>query len=232
MSEQSAAESKKSNGCVKIAVVLVVLVILLIGGCRFFHRSVSSAPQHAAELPGTPGPTPSSGTPTPPAIEARATPKPPSYEEWFIQSVRQYQTGLPPEGDEARMAYNRSERARGISNSLPGVRTLSGWNGILRKVQTTIDGRVAIAIELPESNILLQTWGDVVSDTGAGTLIEQKSELYDRLRGIAVGTPVAFDGEFLPDKDDWVKEGSKTGREGLISPKFIVRFADVKSLGK
>jgi hypothetical protein len=146
--------------------------------------------------------------------------------------VRNYEKGLPADADEARISYNRGERARAISNALPGVRTLSGWNGILRKVQSTIDGKAAIAIELPGSNILLQTWSDAVSDAGAGTLIEQKSELYSRLRKLAIGTPVSFDGEFLADKNDWVKEGSKTAMEGLTSPKFIVHFTDVKSLGK
>jgi len=131
-----------------------------------------------------------------------------------------------------RMSYLRGERSRAISNSLPGIRTLSGWTGILRKTHTTMNGKAAIAIELPGSNILLQTWSDAVSDAGAGTLIEQKSELYGRLRGIAIGAPVSFDGEFLEDKDDWVKEGSKTVREGMITPKFIVRFKDVKSLSK
>jgi len=123
-------------------------------------QSPRSAPNPSAGQPVTPGPSPIATTPTPPPLEARATPKPPSYEEWFIQSVRQYETGVPAEGDEARISYNRGERARGISNSLPGIRTLSGWNGILRKVQSTIDGKVAIAIELPGSNILLQTWSD------------------------------------------------------------------------
>ena len=233
MTALSAPEPKKSNGYVKAAVVLVLLVIFLIGGCRFLRRTPrSAAPSHSAEQPVTSGPSPIATTPTPPLVEPRATPRPPSYEEWFIQSVRQYETGLPAEDDKARMSYNRSERARGISNSLPGLRTLSGWNGILRKVQSTIDGRVAMAIELPGSNILLQTWSDAISDAGAGTLIEQKSELYSRLRGLAIGTPVSFDFEFLEDKDDWVKEGSKTVKEGMTSPKFIVRFTDVKSFGK
>jgi len=220
----------ESNGFVKTAVVLVLLVILLIGGCRFLRRTPrSAAPSHFPEQPVTPGPSPIATTPTLPLVEPRATPKPPSYEEWFIQSVRQYEGPLPADVDEARIAYNRAERARGISNSLPGIRTLSGWSGILRKVQPTVDGRLAIAIELPGTNILLQTWSDPISDVRAGTLIEQKAALYSRLRGLAIGTPVSFDFEFLEDKDDWVKEGSKTVREGMTSPKFIVRFTDVKS---
>ena len=230
MTEEKAPEPKKSHGWIKTAVVLVVLALLLIRGCRFLHKAPQPAPKHAVEQPVTPGPSPTTRTPTPPPLEARATPKPPSYEEWFIHSVQQYETGVPAEGDDDRLSYNRGERARGISNSLPGVRTLSGWNGILRKVQSTINGRVAIAIELPGSNILLQTWSDAISDAGAGTLIEQKTELYGRLRGVVIGAPVSFDGEFLEDKDDWVKEGSKTVREGLTSPKFIVRFTDVKSI--
>ena len=232
MTEQSAPEPKKANDWVKTAVVLAILLLLLIGGCRFLRRAHRSAANHSAGQPATPGPSPIATTPTPPPLGAIATPKPPSYEEWFIHSVQQYETGVPAEGDDDRLSYNRGERARGISNSLPGVRTLSGWNGILRKVQSTINGRVAIAIELPGSNILLQTWSDAISDAGAGTLIEQKSELYSRLRKLAIGTPVSFDGEFLADKSDWVKEGSKTAMEGLTSPKFIVHFTDVKSLGK
>ena len=231
LSDFPGAAHEDSRGCVRTAVVLIVLAMLMIGGCRFCRRTVPSEAKPAAEQPGPATPPPITAIPsTPPALEARATPKPPSYEDWFIQSVRQWETGLPAEITEARMSYIRSERRLGISNSLPGVLTISGWTGTLRKVQPTIDGRLAIAIELPDSNILLQTWGDALSDAGAGTLIEQKSELYGRLRSLAIGTPVSFDGEFLKDKDDWVKEGSKTVREGMASPKFIVHFTDVKGL--
>jgi hypothetical protein len=212
--------------------VIAGLLILFIGRCVFFRGASHSGAKHDVQefRATTPSPTPSISTA--PSVEVRATPKPPSYEEWFIQSCRQYETGDPAEGDEARMSYNRSERSRGISNSLPGVRTISGWTGNLQKAQTTVDGRLAIAIELPDSNILLQTWGDAAADAGTGTLIGQKTELYGRIRGLAIGSPVSFDGEFLEDKDDWVKEGSKTVLEGMISPKFIVHFTDVKSLRK
>jgi GYF domain 2 len=228
----TAAGPESSKGCVKAVAVMAGLAILLIGGCVCLRVIFRSGAKHAPEQPGAAGPSPASAASTPPPIVAGPTPKPPSYEEWFISSVEHYKTRFPAAHDDAERAYARKERSREISNALPGVRTLSGWTGSLRKVETTIEGRLAIAIELPNTNILLQTWPDAAADAGAGTLIEKNSELYRRLRAMAAGSPVTFDGDFLEDKDDWVKEGSKTVLEGMVSPRFIVRFKDVKNLAK
>jgi len=211
------------------AIVILILLLLLIGGCRFLRHPKSTP---VAEQPATPSPAPATAPAGPPEIKPGPPPTPPPYEAYFIQSVKQYQKGLSPTADAAQIKGIRDERARGISNSLPGVRTIENWTGIVRKIQPVTGGKLAIAIELPETTILVQTWPDLLSDAGSDTLIDPKSELSQRLHGMAVGAPVSFDGEFLPDPDDWVKEGSKTPNEGIVSPKYILHFKDVRRAGK
>jgi hypothetical protein len=212
--------------------IILVLLLLLIGGCFFIRKGRAPRAKPLVEASGptvTPAPV---HVAAPPAADLRPTPTPINYEAYFIESVRRFQTGVPAEGDKDRLQYNRGERARGVSNALPGVRKLTGWIGTLHKIQPLPGGKAAMAIELPETTILLQTWGDESSDSGAGTLIDQKSDLYHSLAGLKVGMPVFFDGEFLEDKDDWCKEGSKSVTEGFMSPKYIVRFREVRSARK
>ena len=210
--------------------IILLLLLLLIGGCFFLRRGHAPRSKPLAEVPA-PVETAAPGHPAmPAAAEVRPTPTPINYEAYFINSVRMYQKDPPT--DDAQMENIRGDRARGVSNSLPGYRTLTGWIGTLHQIQSLPGGKAAIAIELPESTILLQTWGDEISDAGAGTLIDQKSDLFRTVAGLKVGAPVFFDGDFLEDKNDWCKEGSKTVREGFISPKYIVRFKEVRSARK
>jgi hypothetical protein len=225
----SALDFSQSPNHRKIGWIILILLLLLIGGCFFLRRN---------RMPRTKPPgesiraeTPAASPPAQPAAaDVRPTPTPINYEAYFIQSVKMFQSNPP--ADDARLENNRGERARGISNSLPGTRTLTGWIGTLHQIQPLPGGKVAIAIELPESTILLRTWSDVVSDAGAGTLIDQKSDLYHTASALKVGAPVFFDGEFLEDKTDWAKEGSESVREGFTSPKYIVRFKEIRSARK
>jgi hypothetical protein len=223
------AGTSKSNTRSKIIAIILILAFLLIGSCVFhrFSRRKAKPPEERVAAAAQP----SGGVaPAKTAAEVRPLPTPPQYEKWFIDSVKGAESGGSSAPDEQRIADLRSDRARAISNALPGVRTITEWTGNVRKVQTVPGGKAALVIELPEPTILLQTWGDPISDTGAGTLIDESSNLYRQLKAMKPGTPVSFSGEFLQSTEDWCKEGSKSPREGLTSPKFILRFSEVKSL--
>ena len=222
------SESSKSNGRSKVIAIVLILLFLLIGGC-VFHRIFGHKAKVAEEVVSHPEPTPGETAVKGPA-DVRPTPTPPPYEKWFIGSVAQYEKNPPADLDDKRIAYLRGERARGISNALPGVRTITEWTGTLSKVQTVPGGKASLVITLPDPTIVFQTWGDPISDAAAGTLIDEKSDLYRALKALKAGTPVSFDGEFLESAEDWCKEASKTPQEGLMSPKFIVRFSAVRSL--
>jgi hypothetical protein len=221
------SESSKSNIRSKVIAIILILLFLLIGGC-VFHR-IFGRKAKVAEAVSRPEPTPG-GTAVKGAAHVQPTPTPPPYEKWFIENVSQYEKNAPADADAKGIAYFRSERALAISHGLPGVRTITEWTGTLSKVQTVPGGKASIIIALPDPTIVFQTWGDPISDAAAGTLIDEKSDLYRKLKAMKAGTPVSFDGEFLESAEDWCKEASKTPREGLMSPKFIVRFGAVKSL--
>ncbi|HEY3902136.1 MAG TPA: hypothetical protein VGM54_26220 [Chthoniobacter sp.] len=221
------SESSKSNVRSKVIAIILILLFLLIGGC-VFHRIFGRKAKVAEEVVSRPAATPS-GTAAKGTAGVRPPPPPPPYEKWFIDSVSQYEKNSP--SDEKQIAYLRGERARAISNALPGVRTITAWTGTLRKVETVAGGKASVVIALPDPTIVLQTWGNPISDAAAGTLIDEKSDLYRQLKAMKDGTPVSFDGQFLESAEDWCKEASKTPQEGLMSPKFIVRFGAVRSLG-
>jgi hypothetical protein len=222
----NSSESSKSSGRSKVIAIILILLFLLIGGCVFHHIFGRKA-KVAEEVPSRPEPTPS-GTAAKPAADARPMPTPPQYEKWFIDSVSGFEKNPP--ADEKQIADARSERARRISDALPGVRKITEWTGTLRKVQTVSGGKASVVIALPDPTIVFQTWGDPISDAAANTLIDENSDLYRKLKAMKAGTLVSFDGEFLESTEDWCKEVSKSPREGLISPKFIVRFGAVRSL--
>ncbi|HEY2343874.1 MAG TPA: DUF4339 domain-containing protein [Chthoniobacteraceae bacterium] len=217
-------EPDDSHGLAKTIAIIILLLLLLIGGCRFLHRSHSKS---TAESTATPAPIPTPGPPGAPVPISAFIFPPPNYEQWFVENVENFKTRYPAARDDNERSYGRSERALSISHALPGVRTLDQWVGILRKADPTLTGKLAVVVEIPKGD-LLQTWPDPVSDIGSNTLIDKDSDLYKRIRAIPIGSPILFDFEFLEDKNDFVKEGSKTVLEGMVSPKFIVRFKEMK----
>ena len=220
-------ESSQSNSRSKVIAIILILLFLLIGGC-VFHRIFGHKAKVAEVVAPQSVVTPSGTPPVKGAADVSPAPTPPPYEKWFIESVSQYEKNPPADTDEKGIAYLRGERARAISNALPGVRKITEWTGTLSKVQTVPGGKASVVITLPDPTIVFQTWGDPISDAAAGTLIDEKSDLYRKLKAMKAGTPVSFDGEFLESAEDWCKEASKTPREGLMSPKFIVRFGAVR----
>jgi hypothetical protein len=223
------SEPSKSNGRSKAIAIVLILLFLLIGGCVFHHlfrRKGKVVEEHGGTGGGTPTGTPAARH----AAEVPPTPTPPPYEKWFMDNVKRFEDNPPPDTDKERIRAARSDRALFISRALPGVHTITDWKGTFRKLQSVPGGKAALVIELPEPTILVQTWGDPISDATAGTLIDEHSELYKKLKSLKPGTPVSFDGEFLESADDWCLEGSKSPHEGLLSPKFIVKFSAVRSL--
>jgi hypothetical protein len=114
-----------------------------------------------------------------------------------------------------------------MTQSPEAQKSLDQWVGVLRKADSAANGKLAVVVEIPNSDIL-ETWPNPTSDVGANTLVEKNSDLYNHIHAIPIGSPVLFDFEFLENKDDWVKEGSKTVLEGMVSPKFVVRFKEMK----
>jgi hypothetical protein len=222
------ATAQKGKRSSKLIAALVVLALLLIGGCVFFRTISHSKGRLDSPRPDTPDAGANAKSSTPPPSPAGPTPTPPNYETWFIESVTRFESSVPAGSSQATIDHNRQERWLGIMHAFPGVRSLTGWVGTLRKADKTLDGRLAVAIELPSSNILVQSWPDPISDAGAGTLIDSKSDDSQRLRGLRIGSPVVFDVEFVESKEDWIKEGSKTVVEGFSSPKFIAHIKNLK----
>ncbi len=92
---------------------------------------------------------------------------------------------------------------------------------------TTSGGDAAIVIQLPRSSIRVRTWNNTFSDVLGATLIKHGSSLYNQIAVLSKGNAVKFEGSFLIDVRDWVKEASVTENGSMTEPEFLFRFADV-----
>ena len=152
-------------------------------------------------------------------------PTPPA-EAQFISTVERYISLYKSASNELQKSSLRTQRAKELEG-LVRDRNISGWVGTLREMTTTSGGDAAIVIQLPRSSIRVRTWNNTFSDVLGATLIKHGSSLYNQIAVLSKGNAVKFEGSFLIDVRDWVKEASVTENGSMTEPEFLFRFADV-----
>jgi len=121
----------------------------------------------------------------------------------------------------------KATRDEGICRVLASVNfRAQDWIGTVTKVDSNSDGKGVLAISI-SNNVRLQTWNNDLSDIEDNTLIQPRTELFQRASLLKEGQLVSFSGSFIPEREDCIKESSMTLRGKLDDPEFVFRFASV-----
>lgn len=128
--------------------------------------------------------------------------------------------------NELKKSAIRTDRKNKLKNSEISHK-ITNWIGTLVDLSTNSDGKAYITVRiLPD--IEIKTWNNALSDIADNTLIEQSSELYNKLMNMKKGQRVKFSGMFVLSGDDFFKETSMTESGAMESPEFLFKFSDVQ----
>lgn len=145
----------------------------------------------------------------------------------FIKTVESHYQPYKDAPNELKGSAERTARKEALSKQLTSMK-VTNWSGTLQSLDTNSEGKGAIVIKLDNSDIEVATWNNALSDIGDKTLIENNSPLYKAVSDLAKGDHVVFSGEFLPADKDYITEASMTENGSMTSPRFVVRFSEVK----
>lgn len=146
----------------------------------------------------------------------------------FIEKVEFFYSLYREAPNELKKSALRTQRKQVISNLLSN-RKVSGWIGTLEDMQTNSEGKAFIEIKLEGAkSITIKTWNNLLSDVFDNTLIENGTELYNAISNLTEGDLIIFNGTFISDDSDYIKEASITERGSMTDPEFIMKFTNVK----
>jgi hypothetical protein len=150
----------------------------------------------------------------------------PADEARFIAKVSSFVSDYNSAPNTLVKSTLRATRGEELRKILPEM-NFAGWVGTLKDVTTTSGGDVAVAIELPGSVITVQTLTKTFADVSAHTLIPHDSPLVGQVTALAKGDKVNFDGSFILDGIDWIKELSANEHDSMTKPDYLVRFKEI-----
>ncbi|WP_132073632.1 hypothetical protein [Sinorhizobium americanum] len=150
----------------------------------------------------------------------------PEQQSRFLSVTTDYSDRFRSAANELQQSAMRDERRAALVKALGSQRSVNGWIGTIRRLETTSEGKAILAVRLsPDADIM--TWNNALSDIADGTLIDKGTPLYEALLNMSVGDSVAVSGSFFPSAEDGVKETSLTIRGSMSEPEFLFRFQDV-----
>lgn len=189
------------------------LIVLLIAiRSRSSHDSQHSTSSASADIANT--------TVVPPL------PYPPT-EKAFISAVTSFVPTYNEAANELKKSALRTQRGFELRRALNDKRKFAGWVGRLTDMETTGDGKAGVRIQVARK-LHLKTWNNELSDVGDRTLIEQSDPLYAAIADLKEGDVVQISGEFLPSRQDFIKETSLTEEGAMTDPEFLVRFSAIQ----
>lgn len=130
--------------------------------------------------------------------------------------------------NELKKSAVRADRRAALEAALGDERTFENWTGTLKSMGTNSDGKAHVSIQSAKGEFFVKTWNNSLSDAGDNTLIDQSSPLFVTIAELSKGDRVVFSGEFLPSKQDWIRESSMTEAGSVEEPEFVARITDVK----
>jgi hypothetical protein len=150
----------------------------------------------------------------------------PADEAQFISKVTSFVSDYNSAPNMLAKSTLRAARGEELRKVMPNL-NFAGWVGTLKDVQTTPTGETAIAIQLPGSNITVRTLNKRFADVSAHTLIAGDSPLAGRVSALSKGDKINFDGSFVLDGIDWIKEISANELDSMTKPEYLVQFKDL-----
>ena len=117
-------------------------------------------------------------------------------------------------------------RARAICQALSD-REVTDWVGTVERLWSNNEGRGVLSVRV--SDILsVETMNNAFSDIDYNTLIPVGSKVQQEAMALHQGERVTFSGNFVPDKDDCIKENSLTVSGDMTEPAFLFRFSAIR----
>lgn len=160
------------------------------------------------------------------AVAGGATSLLPEAQSRFLAVTAEFSDRFRLATNELQQSVQRDERRAALVEALGSRRSVAGWLGSIRRLETNSDGNAILAVRL-SPNTEIATWNNALSDIADGTLIKKGTPLYSRLLNMSVGDTVAVSGNFFPSDADGVKETSLTIRGSMNEPEFLFHFQDV-----
>ena len=144
----------------------------------------------------------------------------------FISKINSFVSNYNSAVNKLAKSTLRSARGAELRQVLPDLNFI-GWVGTVQEVTKTPTGETAIAIQLPGSSITVRTLNNKFGDVSTHTLIEADSPLAGKVGALAKGDKVNFDGSFILDGVDWIKEIGANEHDSMTKPEYLVAFKDL-----
>jgi hypothetical protein len=155
-----------------------------------------------------------------------STPENPE-EQRFLSIVQKGQSAGESD-NQILVVQARKTRARALCQLLPSSLRVKGWTGTIENISTVLGGDSGVLSIDVGHDIAVQTWDNWLSDLGDDTLIDTDSPLYTELATLREGDKVVFSGQFIGDGDTCIDEQSLLDANGMKTPDFTFRFAEVR----
>jgi hypothetical protein len=150
----------------------------------------------------------------------------PADEAQFISTVSSFISNYNSASNRLEKSTLRATRGEELRKIMSDMK-FAGWVGTLKEVTATPAGDTAIAVQLPGSNITVRTLTKSFADTNSHTLIAHDSPLAAQVSALAKGDKINFDGSFVLDGIDWVKEVGANELDSMTKPEYLVQFKGV-----
>lgn len=151
----------------------------------------------------------------------------PKVQDVFIQIIEEENIKYINANNNIIKTESRESRKNKIKELLQ-ERHIKNWIGTIENIDTLGDGDVIISIILINSNIILKTWNNSLSDLLHGSIIKKKSNLYNQIRLLSHGDKVNLTGYFFSSDLDYIYEMSLTEEGSMNQPEFIFKFKDIQ----
>lgn len=150
----------------------------------------------------------------------------PESQEKFVTLIQSFYQPYKNAPNDLKKSALRNERKVAIQNFLSNL-NVKDWVGKLKTMSTNSEGKAYVEIQLENSNIVVKTWNNALSDMFDLTLIPSGTQLYNKISELSKGSRVRFSGVFKTKENDYLNESSLTENGAMTSPKFIMSFVDI-----
>ena len=163
--------------------------------------------------------------------------KVPEKQQNFMNSLAKFAFQYKTSPNSVEQFLIRQKRQEFLAGQIKD-RVFTEWIGRIKTLRTTKNGKAYLVIELAyipsgeekKSQILsvfsvnMGTWNNAYTDLDYNTLIIPGTPMHNWLANFRLCEWVVFSGDSFLGDEDYIKEGSPTQTEAMLSPQFILKF--------